>query len=41
MGKVYPGGAAYSDMAMLKNGSIAVFFEKDGYNTLSFAAINA
>ena len=36
---VYPGGSAYSDMALLRNGSIGVFFEKDNYNTLSFATI--
>jgi hypothetical protein len=30
----------YSDMALLKNGSLGVFFEKDGYNTLSFAVVD-
>ncbi|MFI3243514.1 MAG: sialidase family protein [Akkermansia sp.] len=28
---IYPGLAAYSDMTVLKNGDIAIFFEKDGY----------
>jgi sialidase-1 len=37
---VYPGGSGYSDMALLKNGSLGIFFEKDGYNTLSFAVID-
>ena len=37
---VYPGGAAYSDMVMLKNGSLAVLLEKDNYNTISFAVID-
>lgn len=37
---VYPGGSGYSDLALLKNGSLGIFFEKDGYNTLSFAVID-
>ncbi len=28
---VYPGSAGYSDMTVLKNGDIAIFFEKDDY----------
>ncbi len=28
---VYPGSAAYSDLSKLKNGDIALFFEKDGH----------
>ena len=30
----------YSDMALLKNGSLGVLFEKDAYNTISFAVID-
>lgn len=30
---IYPGAAAYSSMTVLKNGDIAVFFEKDGYKS--------
>lgn len=37
---VYPGGSAYSDMTFLRNGSLAVLFEKDNYNTLSFAVVS-
>eukprot|EP00035_Acanthoeca_spectabilis_P001751 m.82463 g.82463 ORF g.82463 m.82463 type:complete len:164 (+) comp11104_c0_seq1:715-1206(+) len=36
---VYPGGAAYSDLAFTRNGSIAVLFEKDNYNTVSFTVV--
>jgi sialidase-1 len=36
---VYTGGSAYSDTAFTRNGSIAVFFEKDGYNTASFTVV--
>lgn len=37
---VYPGGAAYSDMTFTRNGSVAVLFEKDNYNTVTFAVTN-
>ena len=36
---VYSGGAAYSDLAFTRNGSIAVLFEKDNYNTVSFTVV--
>ena len=36
---VYPGGAAYSDLAFTRNGSLAYFFEKDTYNTLTFGVL--
>ena len=36
---VYPGDAAYSDMAFTRNGSIAVLFEKDNYNTVAFGVV--
>jgi len=37
---VYPGGSEYSDMTFLRNGSIGIFFEKDGYNTASFTVVS-
>ena len=36
---VYPGGSGYSDTAFTRNGSIAVFFEKDTYNTAAFTVV--
>ncbi|SHG21180.1 sialidase-1 [Salegentibacter echinorum] len=33
---IYPGGTAYSDMTVLKNGDIGIFFEKDGYKENAF-----
>ncbi len=30
---IYPDGSAYSSMTILENGDIAVFFEKDGYQS--------
>jgi len=36
---VYPGGGAYSDMAFTRNGSVAVLFEKDNYNTVAFGVV--
>ncbi len=36
---VYPGGAAYSDLAFTRNGSLAVLFEKDGYNSVAFGVV--
>ena len=38
---VYPGGSAYSDVAYMPNGSIAVLFEKDNYNTVAFGIVPA
>ena len=37
---VYPGDAAYSDLAFTRNGSVAVLFEKDNYNTMSFSVVD-
>ena len=37
---IYKGGFAYSSMAVLPNGQIAVLFEKDGYNSISFTTVN-
>ena len=36
---VYPGGGAYSDMAFTQNGSVAILFEKDNYNTVAFGVV--
>ncbi|MFM1874796.1 MAG: hypothetical protein RL266_533 [Bacteroidota bacterium] len=36
---IYTGGFAYSCMALLPNGQIAILFEKDGYQTISFMTI--
>jgi sialidase-1 len=36
---IYPGGSAYSDLAYTRNGSIAVLFEKDNYNTVAFGVV--
>jgi len=38
---VYPGAAAYSDMAFNRDGDIVVLFEKDNYNTVSVATVPA
>lgn len=35
---IYPGGAAYSDMTVLRNGDIGIFFEKDGYKENAFVS---
>ena len=34
---VYAGGAAYSDLTFTRNGSVAVLFEKDNYNSVALA----
>ena len=36
---VYGGGSAYSDIAFTRNGSVAVLFEKDNYNTVAFGVV--
>ena len=36
---VYAGGGAYSDIAFTRNGSVAVLFEKDNYNTVAFGVV--
>lgn len=36
---VYPGDAAYSDTAFVRNGSVGILFEKDNYNTMSFTVV--
>jgi sialidase-1 len=33
---IYSGSAAYSTMALLKNGDIGIFFEKDDYSNNVF-----
>ena len=38
---VYGGGAAYSDMAFTRNGSLAVLFERDNSAAVSFALVGA
>ena len=38
-GLVYPGGSAYSDMALLPNGSIGVAWERGRYQYISFAVL--
>ena len=38
-GLVYRGGSAYSDMALLPNGSIGVAWERGRYQWISFAVL--
>ena len=38
---VYAGGAAYSDLTFTRNGSVAVLFEKDNYNSVAFGVVPA
>jgi sialidase-1 len=33
---IYPEGAAYSDMTLLKNGDIGIVYEKDDYQSVGF-----
>ena len=35
----YPGGAAYSDIQLMSDGSVAVVFERDNYNTIAFGIL--
>lgn len=37
---IYPGGSAYSDMTILENGDIGLFFEKDGYKENPFVSFS-
>jgi sialidase-1 len=36
---VHPGGSAYSDLAVLPDGTVLVLFERDGYRTIGLATI--
>jgi sialidase-1 len=36
---IYPGKSAYSEMTILKNGDIGLFFEKDGYEENVFVSL--
>ena len=36
---LHEGGSAYSNLVVLPDGAIGVFYEKDGYKTMSFAVI--
>ena len=36
---VYPGGSAYSDMTLTRDGQLAVLFERDNYNSVAFGLI--
>ncbi|UJH92642.1 glycoside hydrolase [Antarcticibacterium sp. 1MA-6-2] len=37
---IYPGGAAYSDLTILANGEIGVFFEADDYSRNLFTSFS-
>ncbi len=37
---IYPGGSAYSSLSILKNGNIALFFEKDNYKENAFVSFS-
>ena len=37
---IYPGSAAYSDLTVLENGDIGVFFEADGYSRNLFTSFS-
>ena len=37
---IYPGGSAYSSLSILKNGNIALFFEKDNHKENAFVSFS-
>ena len=37
---IYPGGSPYSSLSILKNGNIALFFEKDNYKVNTFVSFS-
>jgi sialidase-1 len=37
---VHPGGAAYSDLAVLPDGRVAVLYEKDGYRSIELVLLS-
>jgi len=37
---ICPGGSAYSDITMLKNGDVGVLYEGPGYNTIDFVTVS-
>lgn len=37
---VHPGGSAYSDLAVLPNGRVAVLYEKDGYRSIELVILS-